>query len=164
MAKQHIHQKVSRLPFLDLTHRTKGHTSHMAKQNKNFILVLLDWTHKTNGNQDIWPNNIFNKRVLGFLFQTGHTEQTDTQVIWPNQTFIQRILCLSFQTGQTGQTDTQDIWSNKIFMQRILCLSFQTGHTRQTAIKTYGQTTYSTKGFQASFFRLYKQDKHTHKS
>ena len=82
MANKHIHQKDSRLPFFEWTQRTNRHTSHMAKENihsKNSKLVFLDWTLKTNNNQGIWPNNIFIKRILGFLYQTGHTRQTDTQ-------------------------------------------------------------------------------------
>ena len=52
MAKQHIHQKEFRLPFLDWTNRTNIHTSHKAKENirsKNSMLVFLDWKHKING-------------------------------------------------------------------------------------------------------------------
>ena len=51
MAKQHIHQKEFRLPFLDWTNRTNIHTSHKAKENirsKNSMLVFLDWKHKIN--------------------------------------------------------------------------------------------------------------------
>ena len=57
MAKQHIQQKDSRLP--------RTNTSNMAKQNihsKNYMLVFLACTHRTNqqtDRQDIWPNKIF---------------------------------------------------------------------------------------------------------